>query len=104
MYSIYRVECPRGQAGNLPDGHGSATTLQNHLYEADTGKPTAPSDTVYSIEHCTVGWSVEIFLIEQNRSTNQRAGMILEVQIQNFGERAPVRTHQSFHFKKFQGA
>ena len=35
--------------------------------------------------HCTVWWSVEIFLIGQNRSTNQRSGMILEVQIQIFG-------------------
>ena len=34
--------------------------------------------------HCTVWWSVEIFLIGQNRSTNQRSGMILEVQIQIF--------------------
>ena len=32
-----------------------------------------------------LGWSVEIFGIGQNRSTNQRSGMILEVQIQIFG-------------------
>ena len=31
----------------------------------------------------TVGWSVEIFFIGQNRSSNQRSGMIFEVQIQN---------------------
>ena len=27
--------------------------------------------------NCTVGWSVDFFLIGQNRSTNQRSGMIL---------------------------
>ena len=32
-----------------------------------------------------VGWSVEFFFLGQNRSSNQRSGMILEVQIQNFG-------------------
>ena len=31
---------------------------------------------------------MDIFLIGQNRSTNQRAGMNLKVQIQNFGARA----------------
>ena len=38
-------------------------------------------------------------LIGQNRSTNQRSGMILEVQIQIFGAHVKV-----FIFKKFQGA
>ena len=56
------------------------------------------------IEQChritvLIGWSVEIFLIGQNRSTNQRSGMILEVQIQIFGAHVKV-----FIFKKFQGA
>ena len=46
---------------------------------------------------CTVGWSVEFFLIGQNRSTNQRSDMIFEVQIQSFGAR------QSFHFQKIPG-
>ena len=41
-----------------------------------------------------------IFLIGQNRSTNQRSGMTLEVQIQIFS----VRACQSFHLQKFQGA
>ena len=42
-----------------------------------------------------------IFLIEQNRSSNPRSGMILEVQIRSFG--ASVRQcmwDQSFHFQK----
>ena len=34
---------------------------------------------------CTLGWSVEFFLIGQKRSINQRSGMILAVQYQNFG-------------------
>ena len=37
------------------------------------------------------------FLIGQNRLTNQRSGMILEVQIRSFGAR------QSFHFQKIPG-
>ena len=41
-----------------------------------------------------------IFLIGPNRSTNQRSGMTLEVQIQIFS----VRACQSFHLQKFQGA
>ena len=49
---------------------------------------------------CTFGWSVDIFLISQNRSTKQRSGMILEVQIQIFGTRAPLHACQSFHFQK----
>ena len=53
--------------------------------------------------YCRVGWSVEIFLIGQNRSTNQRSGMILEVQIQIFGARARAHSHQSFHFQKIPG-
>ena len=42
----------------------------------------------------------------QNRSSNQRSGIILEVQIQNFGARgAHWRTCvKVFIFKKFQGA
>ena len=35
-----------------------------------------------------IGWSVEFFLIGKNRASNQRSGMILEVQIRNFGARA----------------
>ena len=35
-----------------------------------------------------VGWSVEFFLIGQNRSSNQRSGMFLKVQIRSFHERA----------------
>ena len=43
------------------------------------------------------------FLIGQNRSSNQRSGMILELQIQNF--RASRRTRvKVLIFKKFQGA
>ena len=51
---------------------------------------------------CTVGWSVEFFFIRQNRSSNQRSGMILEVQIQNFGARRRTRV-KVFIFEKFQG-
>ena len=43
------------------------------------------------------------FLIGQNRSTSQRSGMILEVQIQIFGARRRTRV-KVFIFKKFQGA
>ena len=38
---------------------------------------------VFSIQY--VGWSVEFFFIKQNRSSNQRSSMILEVQIRSFG-------------------
>ena len=52
-----------------------------------------------------VGWSVDFFLIGQNRSGNQRSGMSLEVQIQNFGDaRAGARKSKVFIFKQFQGA
>ena len=44
----------------------------------------------------------------QNRSTNQRSGIILEVQIQNFSERERCTRRctsvKVFIFKKFQGA
>ena len=47
-------------------------------------------------------------MIGQNRSTNQRSGMILEVQFQNFdghAHRARLRTRfKVFIFLKFQGA
>ena len=43
------------------------------------------------------------FLIGQNRSTYLRSGMILEVQIQNFGARPRTRV-KLFIFEKFQGA
>ena len=43
-------------------------------------------------------WSVEFLLIGQNRSSNQRSGMILEVQFQNFGAGVKV-----FIFKKIPG-
>ena len=38
---------------------------------------------MYTVQvlYCTEGWSVEIFLIGQNMSSNERSGMILEVQI-----------------------
>ena len=49
-------------------------------------------------QYYTVVWSVEIFLVGQNRSSKQRSGMILEVQIQNFGTRVKV-----FIFQKIQG-
>ena len=39
-----------------------------------------------------LGWSVEFFLIGLNRSSSQRSGMILEVQIQSFSARAGART------------
>ena len=48
-------------------------------------------------------WAWKFFLIRQNRSTNQRSVMILEVQIQIFGEHAPcapAHARQSFHFQK----
>ena len=47
----------------------------------------------------------KFFLIGQNRSGNQRSGMILEVQIQNFGARAKSRRTRVkvFILKKFQG-
>ena len=45
------------------------------------------------------------FLIGQKLALNQRSGMILEVQIQNFGARAPEHKRATvFIFKKFQGA
>ena len=47
---------------------------------------------------------VELFflLISQNRSRNQRSGMILEVQIQSFGEHWLMRIKVSI-FKKVPG-
>ena len=55
-----------------------------------------------------LGSSVENFLFGQKRSSNQRSGMILEVQFQNFGTRmcrAPWCTRiKVFIFKNFQGA
>ena len=54
-------------------------------------------DKISKRSYCLLGWTVEMFLIGQNRSTNQRSRMILEVQIQNFGVR------QSFHFRKIPG-
>ena len=39
------------------------------------------------------------FLIRQKMALNQRSGVILEVQIQNFGALAPETRH-SFHFQK----
>ena len=48
----------------------------------------------------------KFFLIGRNRSTNQKSGMILEVQIQNLGERAcgaSAHARQSFHFQKMPG-
>ena len=41
----------------------------------------------------------KFFLIGHNRSTNQRSGMILEVQIRNFGARAGARASK-FSFSK----
>ena len=52
---------------------------------------------IYSI----LGWNGEFILIGQNRSSNQRSGMILKVQIRSFS--APVHTHQSFNFQKILG-
>ena len=49
---------------------------------------------------CTVGWSVEFFFHRQNRSTSQRSGMSLEVQIRSLDARVPVQARQSFHFQK----
>ena len=42
------------------------------------------------------------FFIGLNRSSNQRSGMILEVQIQSFGKLVSARVNV-FIFKKFQG-
>ena len=50
------------------------------------------------IKSCAVRWSVEFFLIGQKRSTNERSGMILEVQIQYFGSR-----RSKFSFQKIPG-
>ena len=53
---------------------------------------------------CTLGWSSDIFLISQNRSSSQRSGMILEVQIQISGaRRPPAHARQSYHFQKTPG-
>ena len=41
--------------------------------------------SVYSRVECG-----NFFLIGQNRSSNQRSGMVLEVQFQNFGTHVPV--------------
>ena len=60
-----------------------------HMWRSSVGK-------VPNSVQCTLGWSVEFFFIGQNRSTNRRSGMILEVQIQNFGR-------QSFNFRKIPG-
>ena len=53
-----------------------------------------------------MGWSVEIFFIGQNRSSNQRSSMNLEVQIYIFRRAACADAHASkFSFpKKFHGA
>ena len=56
-----------------------------------------------TVQYCTLGWSVEFFFFGQNRSSNQRLGMILEVQIRSFGTsawRAQAHACQSFHFQK----
>ena len=48
----------------------------------------------------TVGYGgVEFILIGQNRSSNQRSRMVLEVQIRSFG----AHVGQSFHFQKIPG-
>ena len=49
----------------------------------------------------TEGWSVEFFFIGQNRSSNQRSGMILEVQIQNFGARAFSKNSRGLKYQYF---
>ena len=59
--------------------------------------------------HNVIIWSwVECghFFIKQNKSSNLRSGMILEVKIQNFGSRAlgMRRRNKVFIFKTFQGA
>ena len=59
-------------------------------------------DTVPFMTTWILGWTVEIFLIGQCKSTNQRSGMIFKVQIQIFG--APALRVKVFIFKKFQGA
>ena len=51
----------------------------------------------------TIGWSVDFFFIGETTSSNQRLGIILEVQIKSFGVRQRTRV-KVFIFKKFQGA
>ena len=46
--------------------------------------------------YSTIRVECGIFFIGQNRSTNQRSGMILEVQIQNFGARSTCSPKFSF--------
>ena len=53
--------------------------------------------------HVQKGGVWTFFFISQNRSTNQRSGMILEVQIQIFGTRAPAHARRGFHFQKIAG-
>ena len=51
--------------------------------------------------YCTLGWSVEFFFfIRQNRSTNQRSGMISALQIQNFSRSVPGARVSKFSFLK----
>ena len=52
-------------------------------------------------------WTFFFYQPEQvNRTTeqvNRSTGMILEVQIQIFGTRAPAHARRSFHFQKIAG-
>ena len=45
---------------------------------------------------------MEFFFIGQNRSSNQRSGMILEIQIQ-ISACAPAHGHQNYHLKEIPG-
>ena len=54
--------------------------------------------------YCTVGWSVEFFLIGKNRSSNQRSGMIIEVQFQTYSTCANERTSKFLFSKIPRGA
>ena len=76
---------------------GCLSGILNYLASIeDLSKWESTKDHTSAV-HCRVG--VEFFLIDRNRSTNQRSGMILEMQIQIFAAHA----RQIFHFQKIPG-
>ena len=62
-----------------------------------TNYPCVQQMGMYLKYRYPVGWSG--FFIRQKLAFKKRSGMILEVQIQNFGTLA----YQSFHFQKIPG-
>ena len=76
---------------------GCLSGMLNYLASIeDLSKWESTKDHTSAV-HSRVG--VEFFLIDRNRSTNQRSGMILEMQIQIFAAHA----RQIFHFQKIPG-